>query len=80
MAKSAHIEEIDQGHLRQIIGNLGESVKKELDCLTDEIKKYTYDGQQEVIKSVTEHPMKSLGLATAAGFVIGYLCHNNKKH
>jgi len=55
------------------INDASHKMSDQMSRLGTEIKKYSAKGVESTAETVSEHPLKSVGIAAACGFVLGYL-------
>ncbi len=55
------------------INDASYKVSDQVSKLGTEIKKYSAKGVEVASDTVSEHPLKSVGIAVACGFILGYL-------
>jgi len=65
----------DISTVKEVIRNMAENFNEQVSRLGDEIRRYAGHGQKELMRSVEEHPFKSVGIAALIGLIVGYLLH-----
>lgn len=59
--------------LKQQISDFSNKIGGHMSSLGSHAKHYSSQGVEKTSATVSEHPLKSVGIAAACGFLIGYL-------
>lgn len=70
--------ELDVSALKQKISDLSHAWNEQFGKFTDEVKKYSKKGKEAAADTVSDNPLRSVGIALTCGLVIGFLIGRGK--
>ena len=59
--------------IKQWVTDASHTVSDQVSHLGAQLKKYSTQGVEVTSDKISEHPLKSAGIAVAVGFLVGYL-------